>query len=328
MPAAPASDSEQSPLTPIAVVGAGAVGCYYGGMLARAGLPVTLIARPAHADAINAHGLRLQAQSFDEHVQVHADTRLEAAQDARLVLFCVKTRDTETTAAALAGILSPKAIVLDLQNGVDNVRRIQAQLANPVLATVVYVAASMAGPGHLRHAGGGSLVVGDSRQADVRPAGVAEASLAGIKAMLESAGIACKLSANIDGELWSKFLINCSFNAVSALGRSRYGRMAANEAMMAVMNRAAQEVVTVARALGIEMPATDPLEIVERAGQSMAQATSSTEQDISAGRPTEIDDLNGYLVRKGRELGVDTPVNQTLHALVKLRESVRLDEGH
>ena len=119
MPAAPAADSELSPLTPIAVVGAGAVGCYYGGMLARAGLPVTLIARPAHADAINAHGLRLQAQSFDEQVKVRADTRLEAAQDARLVLFCVKTRDTETTAAALAGILSPKAIVLDLQNPVQ-----------------------------------------------------------------------------------------------------------------------------------------------------------------------------------------------------------------
>ncbi|MEZ5652149.1 MAG: 2-dehydropantoate 2-reductase [Burkholderiaceae bacterium] len=318
---------DPSALHPVAVVGAGAVGCYYGGMLARAGVPVTLIARAAHVDAINDAGLRLQAQSFDEQVQVGADTELAAAANARLVLFCVKTRDTESTAQALAPILAPDAIVLDLQNGVDNVRRIQTYLPNPVLATVVYVAASMAGPGHLRHAGGGSLVIGESRQPDARPAALAPGVSTAIAELMEAAGIGCRLSDNIDGELWSKFLINCSFNAVSALGRSRYGRMAASPAMMAVMNRAALEVVAVARALGITMPETDPLKIVARAGQSMAQATSSTEQDIGMGRPTEIDDLNGYLVTKGGELGVDTPVNQTLHALVKLREAVRLEEN-
>ncbi len=322
-----ASDNASNPLAPVAVVGAGAVGCYYGGMLARAGVPVTLIARPAHAEAINAAGLHFEAESFDEQVRVSAATELSAVAGARLVLFCVKTRDTEATAAALAPYLPPDALVLDLQNGVDNVRRIQQHLSNPVIATVVYVAASMAGPGHLRHAGGGSLVIGESRQDDVRTGDVQADTLAAVARLLADAGVPCKVSENIDGELWSKFLINCSFNAVSALGRSRYGRMADSETMMAVMRRAAREVVAVAQAAGIRMPESDPLKIVERAGQSMAQATSSTEQDISLGRPTEIDDLNGYLVRKGAALGIDTPVNQTLHALVKLREAVRLDEG-
>lgn len=312
----------------VAVVGAGAVGCYYGGMLARAGVPVTLIARPHHAEAINTRGLHFEAQGFEERVNVAACTGLDAARDARLVLFCVKTRDTEATAAALAPIISADALVLVLQNGVDNVRRIQAHLPNPVIPAVVYVAASMPGAGHLRHAGGGSLVIGESRQDDVRPAGVPAGLLGQVRDTMQAAGIPCAIRDNIDGELWSKFLINCAFNAVSALGRSRYGRMGASETMMAVMRRAAHEVVAVAEKAGIVMPETDPLKIVERAGQSMAQATSSTEQDIALGRPTEIDDLNGYLVRKGAALGVDTPVNQTLHALVKLREAVRLEEGH
>ncbi|MEZ5739814.1 MAG: ketopantoate reductase C-terminal domain-containing protein [Burkholderiaceae bacterium] len=138
---------------------------------------------------------------------------------------------------------------------------------------------------------------------------------------MESAGIPCPVSDNIDGDLWSKLLINCSFNAVSALGRSQYKRMAASPEMMAVMNMAALEVVAVGTACGVTLGETDPLKIVARAGQAMGEATSSTEQDIRLGRPTEIDELNGYVVRRGAELGIPTPVNQTLHALVKLLEA-------
>src|SRR5467141_4385573 len=104
----------------IAVMGAGAVGCYYGGMLARAGHDVVLIGRPQHVEAIERHGLRLETQTFDEHVRVSASTEGSAVQDARLVLFCVKSTDTESGAAAIKPHLAPDALVLSLQNGVEN----------------------------------------------------------------------------------------------------------------------------------------------------------------------------------------------------------------
>ena len=126
-------------LTPprVAVLGAGAVGGYYGGLLARAGLPVCLIGRPAHVDAIRAHGLRLQTRTFDEHVVVEAATDAAAVAGAGLVLVCVKSTDTLDAAAQLAPHLAPDAVVLSLQNGVDNAERLSQALGRPVLPAVV-----------------------------------------------------------------------------------------------------------------------------------------------------------------------------------------------
>ena len=146
----------------IAVMGAGAVGCYYGGMLARAGHEVTLIARAHHATAINASGLLLETQAFTERVRVAASTDASAADGAQWVLFCVKSTDTESAGRALAPHLAEGAVVLSLQNGVDNAERLQATIGHPVIPAVVYVATEMAGPGHVRHHGRGELVIAPS----------------------------------------------------------------------------------------------------------------------------------------------------------------------
>src|SRR5947209_18720622 len=155
----------------VAVFGAGAVGCYFGGMLARAGAPVTLIGRPHHVDAISRDGLWLDTLHYHERVQVHAVTEVQAARDAAVVLLPVKTLDTEQAARALAPHLAPGAIVLSMQNGVDNVERIRGVAGIAALPTVVYVAVAMTEPGRVRHTGRGDLVVGDPhgrRHADVR----------------------------------------------------------------------------------------------------------------------------------------------------------------
>src|SRR5258706_10709632 len=144
----------------IAVMGAGAVGCYYGGMLARAGHAVTLIGRARHVDALRRAGLLLGTQSFRAHVPVQASTEASAVRGATLVLCCVKSTDTEAAAADLAAHLEPDALVLSLQNGVDNAERLQALLRQRVAPAVVYVAAEMAGPGHVRPHGRGELVIG------------------------------------------------------------------------------------------------------------------------------------------------------------------------
>src|SRR5271154_2009863 len=129
----------------IAVVGAGAVGCYFGGMLARAGAPVALIGRAPHVEAINRDGLFIDSVNFEEHVRVSASTDLAAVRDARLVLFSVKTVDTEGTAKLLAPYLAPDAIVVSLQNGVDNAERIDFAAGIRAFPAVVYIAAAMIG---------------------------------------------------------------------------------------------------------------------------------------------------------------------------------------
>ena len=149
-----------------AVMGAGAVGCYYGGMLARAGHEVILIGRQQHVEAARRDGLFLDTKVFQAHVPVQADTAVSAMQGAKLVLCCVKSTDTESAATDMAPYLEPDAVVLSLQNGVDNAERLQAALGHEVIPTVVYVATEMAGPGHVKHHGRGELVIGPSAASD------------------------------------------------------------------------------------------------------------------------------------------------------------------
>jgi len=128
--------------------------------------------------------------------------------------------------------------------------------------------------------------------------------------------------------LWMKMVINCTYNAISALGRARYHRAAGNPWTREVMIEVIKEGVAVAKAAGVVLPNVDMIEEGLRIAQTMANATSSTAQDLARGKRTEIDSFNGYLVRRGADLGVQTPVNQTLHALVKLlEESVDNSEG-
>src|SRR3954468_17457837 len=151
----------------IVVVGAGAVGCFFGGMLARAGNDVVLVGRAQHVEAINRSGLRMETRSFDEHVHVRASTDPGAVADAAVVLFCVKSGDTASTAEPIRPLLRPDALVLCLQNGVDNADRLRTVLPpGQVAAAVVYVATEMAGPGHLKHHGRGDLVIEPSARSE------------------------------------------------------------------------------------------------------------------------------------------------------------------
>ncbi len=299
----------------IAVLGAGAVGCYFGGMLARAGAPVTLIGRASHVEAMTHDGLCLETLHFQQQIPVTASVDIAAARDAEIVLLCVKTLDTQTAATALAPHLADGASIVSMQNGVDNVERIRAAAGLEAIAAVVYVAAEMTAPGHVKHTGRGDLVIGALRAHDCRPG-----ELDRLAALFGRAGVPCRVSQNVEADLWIKLLMNCAYNAISALSRARYGRIVGNSSTRALMKEVTAEVVAVARAAGVRFPEVDLVAAVEQLGEAMAGALSSTAQDIARGKRTEIDALNGYVARRGAELGVATPVNQTLHALVKLLE--------
>jgi 2-dehydropantoate 2-reductase len=297
----------------IAVLGAGAVGCYFGGMLARAGAPVTLIGRPHHVEALNRDGLWLEGLQVQEWIPVAASGDVRAVRDAAVVLLCVKTSDTEETARAVAPHLARGARVLCLQNGVDGVERMRAAGGFEAFAAVVYVAAAMTGPGRVKHTGRGDLVLGD-------PHGGRRGDLEQLAGMFARAGVPCVVADDIAAELWTKLAINCAYNAASALGRVRYGRLVQDPAAREVLRRAVEETAAVAQALGVQLPAAGLVEAAYRLGEAMRKATSSMAQDIQRGKRTEIDALNGYVARRGAEQGVATPVNQTLYALVKLLE--------
>jgi len=299
-------------------MGAGAVGCYFGAMLARAGAPVTLIGRPALVDAVARHGLRFEGINFKGALPLSATTDPAGAAGAGLVLFSVKSQDTAAAARAIAPYLAHDAVVLSLQNGVDNVERLRAHIANVVVPTVVYVAAEIPTPGVVRHNGRGDLVIGEPG-----PPCVGDALLTRLATYLSDASIPTRISDNVEGELWWKLTLNCAYNAVSALGRSRYGPMLAMANVRQVMAEAVREIVALAKAKGVRIAMPDPVEATLRFGDSMPHAISSTAQDLERGRPTEIDHLNGYVVRECDARGLPAPVNRTLHALVKLLERER-----
>jgi 2-dehydropantoate 2-reductase len=298
----------------VAVLGAGAVGCYFGGMLARAGHEVTLIGRPVHVEAFKARGLRFEGLKFDERVPVKASTDPGAVRGARLVLFCVKSTDTEEAAAQIAPFLDAGALVVNLQNGVDNTERIQARIAQPVIPAVVYVATEMAGPGHLKHHGRGDLVIGDVGGK------VPRGALQQVKGWFEAAGVPVVVSDNVAGELWAKLVVNCAYNALSAITQLPYGKMIEGPGVRDVMRDVVEETLALARASGVAM-APDMIERTYRIAEAMPTQFSSTAQDLARGKPTEIEHLNGFVARRGVALGVPTPANRVLCALVRLLES-------
>jgi len=302
----------------VAVVGAGALGCLFGGMLARSEVPVTLIGRPAHVTAIRQHGLRFESLGITETIPVTAVENMGAVRGAALVLFCVKSSDTDDAAGAMAPHLDGHAVVLSLQNGVDNVERIRAQVPNVVLPGLVYVAAQMTGPGSVHHTGGGNLTIG-RLAAFARDEESDQRLLEDIAALFARAGIKVTISPRVEVDLWTKLVMNCAYNAISALTGSQYGRMVALPEIRAVMADAVNEVIAVAAAKGVRLP-DNLVDAAIRLADGMPVTISSTAQDLLRGRRTEIDHLNGYVVRAGQALGIATPVNRTLNALVKLAE--------
>ena len=308
-------DSTASPAATglrFAVMGAGAVGCYFGALLARAGHTVTLIARPAHVQAIAAHGLRLQTAIEDTHIPLTASTEASAVQGADVVLLCVKSTDTEDATRQLLPHLAPSALVLTLQNGVDNDARARAILgaSAQVAAAVVYVATAMAGAGHVRHFGRGELLIGPSPLSER------------VAQQLTQAGIPTEVSANVRGALWAKLIINCAYNALSAIVQQPYGWLVQQPGAQQVIADLVAECLAVAHADGVELP-TGITEAVRSIAHSMPAQLSSTAQDLARARPCEIDHLNGYVVRRAQSLGLATPVNHALTVLVRM-----LQDGH
>jgi len=310
----------QQAIRKVAVMGAGAVGSFFGAMLARAGHAVTLIGRPAHVQAVQRDGLLLEMGGRVEAVRLEAGTEVSALQGADVVLCCVKSGDTEAAAQAMAPHLGEHTLLMSLQNGVDNAEMLARHVRCRVVPTVVYVAVALAGPGRVAHFGRGDLAIG------ALPGGTASSvgewpTLQALVDLFASADVPVRIVPDVAVELWAKLLVNCAYNAISGLAQMPYARLAAMPGIRDMQRDVVEEVIAVAAASGLSLSLPASMEAVAKIAAGMPGQMSSTAQDMARKKPSEIDHLNGYIARRGAELGVPTPVNRALHALVKLVES-------
>jgi 2-dehydropantoate 2-reductase len=297
----------------IAVVGAGGTGGYFGGLLARAGDDVTFIARGAHLEALRARGLTLEsslAGTFTVPVQATDDPRGVGPVD--LILFCVKTYDTDAAAASVRPLIQPETMLLSLQNGVDNEERIARLSGHPSgLGAVAYVVSAIKAPGLVAQtAGPGKIVLGEL-------GGGESARTERLRDVLQRAGIAAEVHPDIRAVLWQKFLFICAFSGVTALTRLPIGTVLADPATRALFRGTSEEVEAIARAIGIGLPDDCVEQALATASAVEPWGRGSLYGDLAGGRRLELEGLNGEVVRRGGELGIETPLNFAIYAALR-----------
>lgn len=252
---------------------------------------------------------------------MEASTDPAAVAGADVVLFCVKGVNNEAASRSIARHLAANAIVVSLQNGVDNVEAIRAASGIDALSAVVYIAAALPEPGQVKHLGRGELAIGELTSG-VGPSSssVRSPRTGKIAALFQSAGVPCRISEYIEGDIWAKFIMNCAGNAVTAIAQCSYAAAAENPASRDLMSRLIEETVAVARAAGIRLPNINFIDDGIKSLATFGTATSSTAHDLARGKRSEIEFLNGHVARLGQELGVATPSNFSVYAMVKLLE--------
>jgi 2-dehydropantoate 2-reductase len=297
----------------IAVIGAGGVGGYFGGLLARAGEDVTFIARGAQLEALRTRGLTLEsslAGTFTVPVRATDDPREVGPVD--LILFCVKTYDTDTAAGSIRPLFRPDTMLISLQNGIDNDERI-ARVAGHTsgVGAVAYVVSAIKAPGVVAQtAGPGKIILGEL-------SGGTSQRTEQLHDVLQRAGITTEVHPDIRSILWQMFLFICAFSGVTAVSRLPIGTILADSVTHELFRGTSKEVDAVARAGGFDLPK-------DCVGQALATATAvepwgrgSLYHDLAGGRCLELESLNGEVVRRGREHHVSTPLNFAIYAALR-----------
>jgi 2-dehydropantoate 2-reductase len=291
----------------VAVLGAGAVGSVVGGLLSE-GHEVTLIARKEHVEAVNYDGLHITGD-VECTFRPRAVTSIEGLPEQDLVLITTKAYDTEAAAAQAAPLVGKDTLVLSLQNGLGNGEALMSAFGDRAVVGVPILGATYLGPGQVRLAGMGSTTIGhvhgDMGKADV------------VRDLLSRAGMPSRVVENIWPAVWQKAIINASVNPITALVRKENGSILGSEDLLALSRSACLEGATAARASGVCMGREDPFQKVLEVLRTTAANRSSMLQDVERFKRTEIDQINGELVRRGEGKGIPMPVNRALWALVR-----------
>jgi len=303
----------------IVIAGPGAMGCLFAFLLTRAGYEVWLLDNSEErAEQIRAQGLQIEGESGD--CQLPFPRIRACAQEidsADLLIIFVKAYDTASVLHSMRELVAANTILLTLQNGIGNAETLrEAYPHNAIVAGTTAQGATLLGCGHIRHAGEGETVIGGIDENSAFHAKL-------IRDLFMSAYIPTGIAEDVRGILWGKLLVNCGINPLTAIMKITNGQLPEIPALCEVMSRAVEEGAAIARAAGITLPYRDPAARVIEVCAATANNRSSMLQDLEAGRKTEIDYLNGALVKKTHEAGLAAPVNSFLTHLVKALEVVR-----
>lgn len=298
----------------IAVIGAGGVGGYFGAKLTQTGNDVAFVARGAHLTALQTQGLTIEGAVGDFTVRpVRAVRDPAAIGPCDIVIFAVKMYDVDASMALLGPLLGPDTLVLTLQNGIDSPHRLSRSLgARRILGGAAYISAVISKPGVIR------IAAPHTRIEFAPAAGLLPPLAAEFADIGNQAGFTVEVGDNVDTVLWRKFCMLASFSGITAMLRSAVGPIRDNPVTAALLADAVRETAAVARARGVTLPEDFADTVIGTFGRLPALMKSSQLEDLERGRPLEVEDLSGAIVRLGAESGVATPVHRAILAALIL----------
>lgn len=301
----------------IAVFGTGGVGGYFGGRLAHAGEDVTFIARGEHLRAIKTNGLRVDSSSGDLVVYpAQATDNVSEVGEVDLVILGVKAWQVPEAARSFKPLVGPRTTVVPMQNGVDAVSQLVAELgADRVIGGLCRIVSFVVAPGHIRHAGfKPTIIIGelDNQRTD---------RIVRIEEAFKHAGLDTTIAADIQVALWTKFLFIASFSGVGAVANAPAGVLRSDPKWRTQMLSAMEEIYALAHARGVKLPADSVDKVMAAVDGLPEDATSSMQRDIAAGKPSELESQNGAVVRMAREAGVEAPTHALIYETLKPLEA-------
>lgn len=303
----------------IGIVGTGAVGGYFGACLSRAGHEVVFLARGRNLLAMKSSGeISIESDQGNFTASGIFTDQYGALADCELILFCVKATATKDVAAQLVPILKKEAIILTLQNGIDN-EEVLADLfgRERVLSAATYIQANLKDLGVVKQIENPPKLVIGALGSELQKVEV-------VSELLNSAGIICHISSNIVKVKWKKLLWNVTFNPLSTLIEAKVGVILDDEGLRKTAERICSEAIAVAKKAGVPLDEIQDHQMIMQNQRARNHETSML-QDKRNGKPMEIESICGYVVKKGKDLGVDTPVLETIYSILKIQEKTRFD---
>ncbi len=305
----------------IVIMGSGAIGSLYGGLLSLAGADVVLlVGRQRHVEAIQKRGLLIHGVMGDHNIDLEASENPAEITDADLVIITTKTYDTLAAASEIKHLTDAGAYVMCLQNGIGTEKLVAEALdTTKVIRGTTCAGALITGPGEITATGRGITELG-SHYSENMP------MVEQIGEMLTQAGFDVRVWDNIEGVVWTKTIVNCGINPIGALTRMSNGDVYGNEDLRQLIIQLVEEAVKVAQAQGIELTTDDPVRFTLGTAKATGDNINSMLQDILSKKRTEIENITGEVIRLGRELGIETPSSIAVYSLIKAIETRYLGE--
>jgi len=300
----------------IVIVGPGAMGCLYAAFLSRSKEEIWLLDKnKERAERIAQEGISVEGVSGNWRAQVNATVDAQKIGSADLIIISVKSYDTKEAIAGASPLIGENTKILTLQNGIGNIEIIsEVAGSEKVIGGATNLGATLMDTGKVRHAGRGETIIG-------RIDGKIPVEMRYIRELFNKVGLQTRISRDIKGLLWSKLIINAGINALTAITRLNNGRLVEFEGVRRVLREAVSEATKIAKRKRIKLIYDEPLAKVEAVCEATAGNVSSMLQDVLRKKRTEIDFINGVIVRQGQESGISTPVNSALVDLVKTIEA-------